>query len=90
MRPLAERIVRPAGRHRMPSDLAFISEYVAIIAAVFAVIGILLLQRFAGRSIGFMVAIVVAGLHAHLDGRRSASSPSGWWAPRPFATRCST
>ena len=59
MRPLAEAaFVLPAGIE--PSDLAFISQYVAIIAAVFAVIGILLLKRFAGRSIGFMVAIVVA------------------------------
>jgi len=48
----------PAGIE--PSDLVFISKYVAIIAVVFAVIGILLLKRFAGRSISFMVAIVVA------------------------------
>jgi len=48
----------PAGIQ--PSDLVFISKYVGIIAVVFAVIGILLLKRFAGRSIGFMVAIVVA------------------------------
>ena len=59
MKPLAEpAFTLPAGI--APSDLAFISQYVAIIAAVFAVIGILLLKRFAGRSIGFMVAIVVA------------------------------
>ena len=59
MRPLAAgAFVLPGGIE--PSDLAFISQYVAIIAAVFAVIGILLLKRFAGRSIGFMVAIVVA------------------------------
>ena len=48
----------PAGIE--PSDLVFISKYVAIIAVVFAVIGMLLLKLFAGRSIGFMVAIVVA------------------------------
>ena len=59
MRPLAAgAFVLPGGIE--PSDLAFISQYVAIIAAIFAVIGILLLKRFAGRSIGFMVAIVVA------------------------------
>ena len=58
MRTLAEpAFTLPAGI--APSDLAFISQYVAIIAAVFAVIGILLLKRFAGRSVGFMVAIVV-------------------------------
>ena len=56
MRPLAFTL--PAGI--APSDLAFISQYVAIIAVIFAVIGILLLKRFAGRSVGFMVAIVVA------------------------------
>ena len=59
MRALAEpAFTLPAGI--APSDLAFISQYVAIIAVVFSVIGILLLKRFAGRSIGFMVAIVVA------------------------------
>ncbi len=59
MKPLAEpAFTLPAGI--APSDLAFISQYVAIIAAVFAVLGILLLKRFAGRSISFMVAIVVA------------------------------
>ena len=59
MKPLAEpAFTLPAGI--APSDLAFISQYVAIIAAVFAVVGILLLKRFAGRSISFMVAIVVA------------------------------
>jgi signal transduction histidine kinase len=59
VRALAEpAFTLPAGI--APSDLAFISQYVAIIAVVFAVIGILLLKRFAGRSIGFMVAIVVA------------------------------
>jgi len=59
VRALAEpAFVLPGGIE--PSDLAFISQYVAIIAAVFAVIGILLLKRFAGRSIGFMVTIVVA------------------------------
>jgi signal transduction histidine kinase len=42
------------------SDLRFISVWVAIIAAAVTVIGILLLKRLAGRSIGFMVAIVVA------------------------------
>jgi signal transduction histidine kinase len=40
-------------------DLIWIAERVAIIAAVFAIIGILLLRRLAGRSIGFMVAITV-------------------------------
>ena len=59
MRALAEPAFNLPGGI-LPSDLAFISQYVAIIAAVFAVIGILLLKRFAGRSIGFMVAIVVA------------------------------
>ncbi|MFI5054462.1 MAG: hypothetical protein ACHQDE_08885, partial [Acidimicrobiia bacterium] len=59
MRPLA------AGLFELPAgiawaDLAWISERVAIIAAVFAVIGILLLRKLAGRSISFMVAIVVA------------------------------
>jgi signal transduction histidine kinase len=42
------------------SDLRFISVGVAIIAVVFTVIGILVLRRMAGRSIGLMVAIVVA------------------------------
>ena len=59
MRPLAGGLFAlPAGIAW--ADLAWISERVAIIAAVFAVIGILLLRRLAGRSIGFMVAIVVA------------------------------
>ena len=59
MRPLAAGLFDlPAGIER--ADLAWISERVAIIAAVFAVIGILLLRKLAGRSISFMVAIVVA------------------------------
>jgi signal transduction histidine kinase len=42
------------------SDLAWISERVAIIAVVVSIIGILVLRRLAGRSIGFMIAITVA------------------------------
>ena len=58
MRPLADGIfVLQAGIEWV--DLAWIAERVAIIAAVFAIIGILLLRRLAGRSIGFMVAITV-------------------------------
>ena len=58
MRPLAGGLfVLPAGIEW--ADLAWIAERVAIIAAVFAIIGILLLHRLAGRSIGFMVAITV-------------------------------
>ena len=58
MRPLADGLfVLPAGIEW--ADLAWIAERVAIIAAVFAIIGILLLRRLAGRSIGFMVAITV-------------------------------
>ncbi len=58
MRPLADGMfVLPAGIEW--ADLAWIAERVAIIAAVFAIIGILLLRRLAGRSIGFMVAITV-------------------------------
>ena len=40
-------------------DLAWISERVAIIAVVVSIVGILLLRRLAGRSIGFMIAITV-------------------------------
>ena len=58
MRPLAGEFFKlPAGIEWV--DLAWIAERVAIIAAVFAIIGILLLRRLAGRSIGFMVAITV-------------------------------
>jgi signal transduction histidine kinase len=42
------------------SDLIWISEWVAIIAVVVSIIGILVLKRLAGRSIGFMIAITVA------------------------------
>jgi hypothetical protein len=42
------------------SDLIWISERVAIIAVVVSLIGILVLKRLAGRSIGFMIAITVA------------------------------
>ena len=42
------------------SDLIWISERVAIIAVVVSIIGILVLKRLAGRSIGFMIAITVA------------------------------
>jgi signal transduction histidine kinase len=42
------------------SDLIWISERVAIIAVVVSIIGILVVRRFAGRSIGFMIAITVA------------------------------
>src|SRR5262249_57688834 len=41
-------------------EVGFISGGVGIGAVVFTVIGILVLRRMAGRSIGFMVAIVVA------------------------------
>ncbi len=59
MRSLAEGTsVLPAGIHW--SDMAWISERVAVIAVVFAAIGILLLRRLAGRSIGFMVGVTVA------------------------------
>ena len=58
MRPLAESAsLLPAGIEW--SDLAWISERVAIIAVVVSIIGILLLRRLAGRSIGFMIAITV-------------------------------
>src|SRR6266576_3021550 len=58
MRPLAEGAsVLPAGIEW--SDLIWISERVAIIAVVVSIIGILLLRRLAGRSIGFMIAITV-------------------------------
>ena len=77
MRPLADGLFAlPAGIEW--ADLAWIAERVAIIAAVFAIIGILLLRRLAGRSIGFMVAITVAGVLAHLDGRdRRHRHPDG-------------
>jgi signal transduction histidine kinase len=42
------------------SDVTWISERVAVIAVIFAAIGILLLRRLAGRSIGFMVGVTVA------------------------------
>ncbi len=42
------------------SDLLWISERVLVIALVISLIGILLLRRLAGRSIGLMVTIVVA------------------------------
>ncbi len=59
MRPLAESTsVLPADIQW--SDVAWISERVAVIAVVFAAIGILLLRRLAGRSIGFMVGVTVA------------------------------
>jgi signal transduction histidine kinase len=58
VRPLAGEFFHlPAGIEW--ADLAWIAERVAIIAAVFAIIGILLLRRLAGRSIGLMVAITV-------------------------------
>jgi signal transduction histidine kinase len=41
------------------SDIAWISERVAVIAVIFAAIGILLLRRLAGRSIGFMMGVTV-------------------------------
>jgi signal transduction histidine kinase len=41
------------------SDLTWISERVLIIAVITSVIGILVLKRLAGRSISFMVAVVV-------------------------------
>jgi signal transduction histidine kinase len=41
------------------SDLIWISERVAIIAVVVSIIGILVLKRLAGRSIGSMIAITV-------------------------------
>jgi signal transduction histidine kinase len=59
VRPLAESTsVLPADIQW--SDVAWISERVAVIAVVFAAIGILLLRRLAGRSIGFMVGVTVA------------------------------
>ncbi len=59
MKPLADGFfVLPAGIQW--ADLAWITERVAIIAAVFAIIGILLLRKLAGRSIGLMVAVTVA------------------------------
>ena len=58
MRPLADGLFTlPAGIEW--ADLIWIAERIAIIAAVFAIIGILLLRRLAGRSIGLMVAITV-------------------------------
>ena len=49
MRPLADGLfVLPAGIEWV--DLAWIAERVAIIAAVFAIVGILLLRRLAGRK----------------------------------------
>ena len=58
MRPLADGLFAlPAGIEW--ADLIWIAERVAIIAALFAIIGILLLRRLAGRSIGFMVAVTV-------------------------------
>jgi signal transduction histidine kinase len=42
------------------SDLIWITERVAIIAVVVSIIGILVVRRFAGRSIGFMIATTVA------------------------------
>jgi signal transduction histidine kinase len=58
MRPLAESAsLLPAGIEWQ--DLAWISERVAIIAVIVSIIGILLLRRLAGRSIGFMIAITV-------------------------------
>jgi signal transduction histidine kinase len=41
------------------SDVAWISERVAVIAVIFAAIGILLLRKLAGRSIGFMMGVTV-------------------------------
>jgi signal transduction histidine kinase len=58
VRSLAEPAVALPAGISWP-DLAFISQWVAVIAAAVTVIGILLLRRIAGRSIGFMVAIVV-------------------------------
>jgi signal transduction histidine kinase len=59
VRPLAESTsVLPAGIQW--SDVTWISERVAVIAVIFAAIGILLLRRLAGRSIGFMVGVTVA------------------------------
>jgi signal transduction histidine kinase len=59
VKPLADGFFAlPAGIQW--ADLIWITERVAIIAAVFAVIGILLLRKLAGRSIGLMVAITVA------------------------------
>jgi signal transduction histidine kinase len=59
MRPLAASTsVLPAGIQW--SDVTWISERVAVIAVIFAAIGILLLRRLAGRSIGFMVSVTVA------------------------------
>src|ERR1700753_897789 len=58
MRPLAETAsVLPAGIEW--SDLLWIAERVAVIAVVVSIIGILVLRRLAGRSIGFMIAITV-------------------------------
>src|SRR5450631_2049284 len=42
------------------SDLIWISERVLIVAVVVSLIGILVLKRLAGRSIGSMIAITVA------------------------------
>ncbi len=58
MRPLAESTsILPADIQW--SDIAWISERVAVIAVIFAAIGILLLRRLAGRSIGFMMGVTV-------------------------------
>jgi signal transduction histidine kinase len=58
VRPLAESTsILPADIQW--SDIAWISERVAVIAVIFAAIGILLLRRLAGRSIGFMMGVTV-------------------------------
>src|SRR5579862_7991435 len=58
MRPMAEgSSMLPAGIEW--SDLIYITERVAIIAVVVSLIGILVLKRLAGRSIGFMIGITV-------------------------------
>jgi signal transduction histidine kinase len=58
MRPLAEgSSMLPAGIEW--SDLIYITERVAVIAVVVSMIGILVLKRLAGRSIGFMIGITV-------------------------------
>jgi signal transduction histidine kinase len=58
VRPLAESTsILPADIQW--SDVAWISERVAVIAVIFAAIGILLLRKLAGRSIGFMMGVTV-------------------------------
>ena len=76
---------RPASR----SDLEYISLRVLVIALVITLIGIFVLKRFAARSIGLMITIVVAATVITCS-PAWASSPTAWLVRRASVTTCWT